>query len=266
MRRAPRVIQGKRPGRAGAGGAPCGGRRRARHRGGLAAVMLTFWLHFPYQGLRRGCRCPSAALTRCGARSVHGRRATDVRRGTDLLAGRSSARKVKAGVRTPCGKRADGGPRTGRRPGGGEATPAHAPARPLVHGRRGGTASTHPAGTTPGTRAESANTSLTARPAARMRPRHGGPARRFPDFFRLPRVRSGDPGGLWYARGPARFTRGKAILGMTSLASQRSVRQPPRTITRQLTRLPRPAGPPAAPGRAAAAGQRPNIPAGVNRD
>ncbi len=72
-----------------------------------------------------------------------------------LLAGRDRAREAKAGVRTPlagaCGRRAldraDLVPgrrrRRTRQPG------------PLVMSRRGGTASTRPAGTAPGTRADS---------------------------------------------------------------------------------------------------------------
>lgn len=67
-------------------------------------------------------------LTARGRRSVHGRCATAGRRGTDLLAGRRSARTATAGTRTSYGERVDGGLRT-RRPGAGEATPAHAPAR-----------------------------------------------------------------------------------------------------------------------------------------
>ena len=103
-------------------------------RGGLAGprrpALLTFWLDSPYQGFRRGYRCLSGDLTAPGTWSVHGRCATDRRRGTDLLAGHRRARRVKAGVRTPVsGERAGGGPRTGRAPGAGEATPAHAPAR-----------------------------------------------------------------------------------------------------------------------------------------
>ena len=53
---------------------------------------------------------------------------------------------------------------------------------------------------------------------------------------------------------------------MTSPARQRSARQPCRTITRQMPRHPRTAGPPAAPGRGEGPGQRPNVPAGVIRD
>src|SRR5580698_7081273 len=90
-------------------------------------ALLTSWLDSPYQGFRRGYRCPSDDLTAPGSRSVHGRCATDGRRGTDPLAGHRRAHTAKAGVRTLSGKRADGGLRT-RRPGAGEATPAHAPA------------------------------------------------------------------------------------------------------------------------------------------
>ena len=248
--------------------------RPARHHHGGPAghglpagnpAVLTFWPDSPYQGFRRGYRCPSAALTAPGRRSVHGRCATDVRRGTDLLAGRRRARRAKAGGRTLSGKRAGGGLRTGRAPGAGEATPPHAPARPPVTGRRGA-ASTRPAGTAPHPRAESADTRLTARPAARVRPPARRPGPPVPlAIFRLPRVRSGVQGGLWHVRGPERFTRGKAILGMTSLVSQRSVRQPCRTITRQVTRQLWTADRPAAPGRAVTPGQPRNIPAGVNR-
>jgi len=108
-------------------------------------------------------------LTARGRRSVHGGCATAGRRGTDLLAGRRRTRRVTAGVRTLSGKRASGGPRTGL-PGAGEATSAHAPARPLVNGRRGGTASTRLAGTAPHPRAESADTKLAARPARECDP------------------------------------------------------------------------------------------------
>ena len=120
------------------------------------------WPSFYRSGDTGGC---TGALTARGTPSVYGRCATDRRRGTDLLAGRRRARTVKAGVRTLSGERADGGLRTGPVPGCGEATPAHAPARPLsVNGRRrGGTASTRPAGTALHPRAESADTSLTAR-------------------------------------------------------------------------------------------------------
>jgi hypothetical protein len=152
-------------------------------------------------------------LTARGRRSVHGRCATAGRRGTDFLAGRRRARTATAGARTSYGERADGGPRTGLH-GPGEATPAHAPARPLsVNGRRrGGTARTRPASTALHPRAESADTRLTARPAAWQRPRPGGPVSRLPwQSSACPRVRSGGPGGLRRARGPARFTRGKAL-------------------------------------------------------
>jgi hypothetical protein len=177
---------------------------------GASPAVLTFWLHFPYQGFRWGYRCPGWALTGPGTRSVHGRCATDGRRGTDLLAGHLRARRVKAGVRTRCGERAGGGLRTGRAPGAGEATPAHAPARPLVTGRRGGAASTRLAGTAPHPRAESADTTLTARPARGCDPRLGGLVRPFPDDLPPAPCSVRGPGGLWRARGPARFTRGKA--------------------------------------------------------
>jgi hypothetical protein len=226
---------------------------------------LTFWLYFPYQGLRWEFRCPSAVLTAPGTWSVHGRCATDERRGTDLLAGRDRARRVKAGVRTRSGKRAGGGPRTGRVPGRGEATPAHAPARPLVNGRRGGTASTRPVGTAPGTGAESADTRLTARLRRGCDPGSAARPAASLAIFRLPRVRSGGPGRALACVRTGTVHAQKGTSGMTSLVSQRSTRQPPRTITRQVTRLPRPAGTPADPGRAIAAGQRRNVPAGGDR-
>jgi hypothetical protein len=230
-------------------------------------AVLTFGLDSPYQGFRWGYRCPSGALTAPGSWSVHGRCATDGRRGTNLLAGHRSAHRVTAGMRSLRGERAGGGLRTGRAPGAGEATSAYAPARPLLVNsrRRGGTASTRPARTAPLPRAESADTSLTARPATRVRPAPAARSALSLTIFRLPRVRSGGQGGLRRARGPARFTRGKAIIGMTSLVSKRSTRQPPRTVTRQVTRPPRPSDTSAAPGRAVGAGQRLNIPAGVNR-
>jgi hypothetical protein len=211
MRKAPRVIQGKRPSRAKGGEPPRGDRCLTRHHGDLAARMLTVWLDSPYQGFRRGYRCPSGALTAPGRRSLHRRCATDARRGTNLLAGRSTARRAKAGGRTLSGKRAGGGLRTGQVPGTGEATPAHAPARPLVNGHHGDTESTSPASTTPGTRAESANTRLTARPTARIRPRHAARPAASLTIFRLPRVRSGVQGGDRHVREPERFTRGKAL-------------------------------------------------------
>ena len=230
--------------------------------------LLTFWLDSPYQGFRRGCRCPSGALTAPGSRSVHGRCATDRRRGTDLLAGRRRARRVKAGVRTPRWERAGGGLRTGRVPGGGEATPAHAPVRPLsVNGRScGGTASTRPASTALHPRAESADTRLTARPARECDPGTAARSAASLTVFRLPPCSARGPGRALACAGTGTVHARKGTFGMTSLVSQRSTRQPPRTVTRQVTRPPRPADTPAAPGRAVGAGQRLNIPAGGDRD
>jgi len=86
---------------------------------------------------RSGDTCrPSGALTAPGAPSVHEGCASVARRGTDLLAGRGTARTATAGTRPPSGERADGGLRTGRRPGAGEATPPHAPTGPST--RHGG--------------------------------------------------------------------------------------------------------------------------------
>ena len=191
---------------------------RPRHGGpaghglpGASPAVLTFWLGSPYEGFRWGYRCPSGALTTPGSWSVHGRCVTAGRRGTDLLAGHRRARRVKAGVRTPFGERAGGGLRAGRAPGCGEATPAHAPARPLVTGRRGGAASTRPAGTVPHPRAESADTKLTARPARGCDPGSAAWSAYSLTIFRLPPCSVRGQGGLWRARGPARFTRGKAI-------------------------------------------------------
>jgi hypothetical protein len=208
-------------------------------------------------------------LTARGRRSVHGGCATDGRRGTDLLAGRRRARTATAGTRGRNGttrndRRADGGLRTGRAPGAGEATSAHAPALPpSVNGRRrGGTASTRPASTVLHPRAESAGTRLTARPAARMRPRPGGPVRRLPG--NLPPALVFGPGSrrALACAGTVTVHARKGTSGMTSLVSQRSTRRLPRTITRQIPRTPRPAD----PGRAVGAGQRLNIPAGGDRD
>lgn len=213
-----------------------------------------------------GSSCGStSALTAPRTWSVHGRCATDGRRGTDPLVGHRSAHRVKAGVRTLSGRRADGGPRAGD--GAGEATPAHAPARPLWSmGRRGGTASTRPVGTAPHPRAESADTSLTARPAARKRPRPGGPVSRLPGNLPPTPCSVRGPRRALACAGTGTVHARKGTVGMTSLVSQRSTRQTPRTVTRQITRTLRSADLPAAPGRAVSPGQRPNIPAGVNRD
>jgi hypothetical protein len=90
-------------------------------------VPVSSWPSFYLSGSADGT---AGALTAPGRWSVHRRCATDVRRGTHLLAGRSRAHRVKTGARTPRGKRADGGLRTGRVPDAGEATPAHAPVSP----------------------------------------------------------------------------------------------------------------------------------------
>jgi hypothetical protein len=82
------------------------------------------------------------ALTAHPARSVHEGCASVARRGTNLLAGRGTARTATAGTRPPSGERADGGLRTGRGPGTGEATPTHAPAGPFT--RHGGLARPFP--------------------------------------------------------------------------------------------------------------------------
>ena len=178
-------------------------------------------------------------------------------------AGRAGARLAYEPVAGACGRRAPD--RAGAWCRGGDVG-VRASQAPGVTGRRGGTTSTRPDGTAPGARAEAADTNAVS-PAsgAGADPNHGGLVRPPPDDLPPARVRSGDPGGLWHARGPARFTRGKATLGMTALVSQRSTRQPSRVITRQVTRLPRSADAPADPGRAVAPGQRLNVPAGVNR-
>jgi hypothetical protein len=145
-------------------------------------ALLTFWLDSPYRWFRWGCRCPSGALTAPGSWSVHGRCATDGRRGTDLLAGHRGARGVKAGVRTLSGKRADGGLRAGQAPGAGEATPAHAPARPL-RSMAGVVALRAPVRPAPHrTRALSQHRHKADSPACgASETRHGGLVRRFPD-------------------------------------------------------------------------------------
>ena len=84
----------------------------------------------------------TGALTAHPARSVHEGCASVARRGTNLLAGRGTARTATAGTRPPSGERADGGLRTGRGPGTGEATPTHAPAGPFT--RHGGLARPFP--------------------------------------------------------------------------------------------------------------------------
>jgi hypothetical protein len=210
----------------------------------------------------------TGALTAPGTPSLHGRCATDRRRGTDLLAGHRRARRVKAGVRTPVsGERAVGGLRAGPVPGCGEATPAHAPARPLsVNGRRrGGTASTRPASTVLHPRAESADTKLTARPARECDP--GPAARSAASPGNLPPALVFGPGTRRASAcaGTSTVHARKGNVRMTSPVSQRSTRQSPRTVTRQVTRLSRPADATADSGRVVVPGQRLNIPAGVNR-
>jgi hypothetical protein len=229
-------------------------------------ALLTFWLDSPYQGFRRGCRCPSGDLTAPGSWSVHRRCATDRRRGTDPLAGHRRAHTATAGTRPPRGERADGGLRTGR-PGTGEATPAHAPARPHSWSMAGVVAPRAPVRPAPHrTRALSQHRHQTDSPACgASETRPGGLVRLFPDDLPPSPVFGPGVGGLWHARGPERFTRGKAIFGMTSLVSRRSTRQSPRTVTRQVTRLSRPADTSAGPARVVVPGQRLNIPAGVNR-
>jgi hypothetical protein len=177
---------------------------------------------------RSGDTCRSTrALTAHPARSVHEGCASVARRGTDLLAGRGTARTATAGTGPPSGERADGGLRTGRGPGTGEATPTNAPVGPFT--------------------------------------RHGGLARPFPDDLLPAPCPLRGCRRPWHARGPARFTRGKATVRMTSLHSQRSTWQTPRPIARQATRTTRSAGRPATPGPAVAPGQRRNVPAGRDR-
>ena len=240
-------------------------------RGGLAGprrpALLTFWLYLPYQGFRWGYRCPGRALTWRGTRSVHGRCATDRRRGTDPLAGHRRARRVKAGVRTLSGKRADGGLRTGQAPGAGEATPAHAPARPhwsmvgVVELRSPVRPAPHR------TRALSQHRHQTDSPACgASETLPGGLGAPSLTIFRLPRCSARGPRRALACAGTITVHARKGTFGMTSLVSQRSTRQTPRTVTRQVTRPPRPADPPAAPGQAVGAGQRLNIPAGGDRD
>ena len=124
---------------------------------------------FPLPGVPFGVPLLPRGLDRARAAERSWKvRAFAARRGTDLLAGRSRARGTKAGVRTFNGsvRTAGCGPRTlvpGRQR---RRTRQHVPSG---HGRRG-SASIRPAGPAPGTRAESADTKLTARPAARGRP------------------------------------------------------------------------------------------------
>jgi hypothetical protein len=228
---------------------------------------LTFWLDSPYQGFRWGYRCPSGALTTPGSWSVHGRRATDGRRGTDLLAGHRRAHTVKAGVLTLSGKRAGGGLRTGQAPGTGEATPAHAPARP-PWSVAGAVALRAPARPAPHrTRALSQHRHKADSPACgRVRPATAAWSAPSLTIFRLPLCSVRGPGRALACVRTGTVHARKGTSGMTSTVSQRSTRQPPRTVTRQVTRPPRPADAPADPGRAVGAGQRLNIPAGGDRD
>jgi hypothetical protein len=144
---------------------------------------VTFWLYFPYQGFRSGYRCFRGALTGRGPRSVHGRCARLPRGVAPIFlpaaAGRAGP-KLAYGPSTGSVRTAGCGPGTlvpGRRR---RRTRQHVPSG---HGRRG-SASIRPAGPAPGTRAESADTKLTARPAARgATPWHGGLVRPFPDNF-----------------------------------------------------------------------------------
>jgi hypothetical protein len=206
-------------------------------------------------------------LTSRARRSVHGTCATAGRRGTNLLAGRRRARTATAGTRTPYGECADGGLRTGR-PGAGEATPAHAPARPPSWSLAGVVAPRAPVRPAPHrTRALSQHRLQTDSPACgTSADRPGGLTRLFPDDLPPSSVFDPGPGRALACAGTATIHARKGTSGMTSPVSQRSTRQPPRTITRQVTRPPRPANRLAAPGRAVRAGQRLNIPAGGDRD
>jgi hypothetical protein len=235
-------------------------------------VVLTSGLDSPYQGFLWGYRCPSGVLTAPGAWSVHGRCATAGRRGTDPLAGHRRARTATAGTRTRNGttrndRRADGGLRT-RRPGAGEATPAHAPARPPSWSMAGVVAPRAPVRPAPHrTRALSQHRHEADSPACgASETRDGGPVRPSLTIFRLPPCSARGPRRALACAGTGTVHARKGTLGMTSPVSQRSTRQPPRTVTRQIPRPPRPADPPAAPGRAVGAGQRLNIPAGGDRD
>jgi hypothetical protein len=249
--------------------------RAPRHGGpevhGLPAgfpALLTPWLDSPYQGCRRGYRCPSGDLTAPGSRSVHGSCATDRRRGTDPLAGHRRAHTATAGTRTPDGERADGGLRTGQ-PGAGEATPPHAPARPPSWSMAGAVVEPRsPARRAPHrTRALSQHRHQTDSPdcGASATATAAWPACSL-TIFRLPPCSARGPRRALACAETATVHARKGTIGMTSPVSQRSTRQPPRTVTRQIPRTLRPADAPAAPGRAVGAGQRLNIPGGGDRD
>ena len=122
-------------------GVPAGGRRcgrGARHGSTRSGPRVPWAARAPLGQVLpfRDTGRSTSALTARPARSVHEGCASVARRGTDLLAGRGTARTATAGTRPPSGERADGGLRTGRGPGTGEATPTHAPADPFT--RHGG--------------------------------------------------------------------------------------------------------------------------------
>ena len=202
-------------------------------------ALLTSWLDSPYRGFRRGYRCPSGALTTPGPWSVHGSCATDGRRGTDPLAGHRRAHTVKAGVRTLTGERADGGLRTGQAPGAGEETPAHAPARPSWS-MAGVVALRAPARPTPHrTRALSQHRHKADSPACgASETRPGGLVRPSLTIFRLPPCSARGSRRTLACAGTGTVHARKGTFGMTSLVSQRSTRQPPRAVTRQMLRPP----------------------------
>jgi hypothetical protein len=206
-------------------------------------------------------------LTARGRRSVHGRCATAGRRGTDLLAGRRRARTATAGTRTSYGVRADGGLRTGR-PGAGEATPAHAPAR-LPWSMAGVVVELR----SPARRAPRCTRALSQHRYEADSPDCGASATTAAalsapslTIFRLPPCSArGSRRALACVRTGTVHAR-KGTSGMTSPVSQRSTRQTPRTVTRQIPRTFRPADRPADPGWVVGAGQRLNIPGGGDRD
>ncbi len=206
-------------------------------------------------------------LTAPGSWSVHGRCATDRRRGTDPLAGRRRTRTATAGTRPSYGERADGGLRTGR-PGAGEATPAHAPAR-LPWSMAGAVVEPRsPARRAPHrTRALSQHRHQADSPAcgasATATAASSAPSL---TIFRLPPCSARGLRRALACAGTGTVHARKGTFGMTSPVSQRSTRQTPRTVTRQIPRTSRPADAPAAPGRAIGAGQRLNIPGGGDRD
>jgi hypothetical protein len=99
-------------------------------------------------------------------------------------AGRAGSRLAYEPLLTGSVRAAGSGP--GEAPGAGEETPAHAPAWPLVNGRRGGTASARPAGTALHPRAESADARLTARLARGCDPGSAAWSAASLAIFRLP--------------------------------------------------------------------------------